>query len=391
MYTVILKKGEEKRILSGHPWIYANEVSKIEGKDVQGSVAKVVNFDGKFICYGFINHASKLIVRVLTRNEATINDEFFYKRIKAANDYRINLGYSNNYRVCFGESDLLPGLIVDKYGEYLSIQVLSLGMEVRKDMLISILVDIFKPKGIYERSDVSVRVKEGLKEVKQLLYGDVPDKVIIEENGIKMEIDIINGQKTGYFLDQKENRDNLKHYVKDKTVLDCFSNVGGFSMCASKYGAKSVTAVDISELAVNNIKRNAEINGFKNITTVKADVFEELRKYKSENKKFDVIILDPPAFIKTKDSVKNGYHGYRDINTIALKLLNKGGYLVTCSCSQPLTLNMFLEMIEESVRDSKVYARLVEVRAQGKDHAILIGTDESSYLKVAVVQVLDVE
>lgn len=390
MYTVILKKGEEKRILAGHPWVYANEVSRIEGKDTQGSIAKVNNFEGRFIGYGFINHASKIIVRIISRDDTPIDDNFFYQRIKASNDYRVGLSYDNNYRVVFGESDMLPGLIVDKFGEYLSIQVLSLGMEVRKDLIVKILVDIFKPKGIYERSDVPVRVKEGLKEVKQLLYGEVPETVEIIENGIKMQIDIINGQKTGYFLDQKENRDNLKHYVKGKDVLDCFCNIGGFSLCASKYQAKSVTAVDISELAIANVKLNAKLNHFDNITTIKADVFEQLRQYKAENRKFDVIILDPPAFIKTKDSIKNGYYGYRDINILALKLLNKGGFLVTCSCSQPLTLNMFLDMIKESVLESKVHARLVEIRSQGKDHAILIGTDESLYLKVAVVQVMDV-
>jgi 23S rRNA (cytosine1962-C5)-methyltransferase len=390
MYTVILKKGEEKRILAGHPWVYANEVSRIEGKDTQGSIAKVNNFEGRFIGYGFINHASKIIVRIISRDDTPIDDNFFYQRIKASNDYRVGLGYDNNYRVVFGESDMLPGLIVDKFGEYLSIQVLSLGMEVRKDLIVKILVDIFKPKGIYERSDVPVRVKEGLKEVKQLLYGEVPETVEIIENGIKMQIDIINGQKTGYFLDQKENRDNLKHYVKGKDVLDCFCNIGGFSLCASKYQAKSVTAVDISELAIANVKLNAKLNHFDNITTIKADVFEQLRQYKAENRKFDVIILDPPAFIKTKDSIKNGYYGYRDINILALKLLNKGGFLVTCSCSQPLTLNMFLDMIKESVLESKVHARLVEIRSQGKDHAILIGTDESLYLKVAVVQIMDV-
>lgn len=390
MYTVILKKGEEKRILAGHPWVYANEVSRIEGKDTQGSIAKVNNFEGRFIGYGFINHASKIIVRIISRDDTPIDDNFFYQRIKASNDYRVGLGYDNNYRVVFGESDMLPGLIVDKFGEYLSIQVLSLGMEVRKDLIVKILVDIFKPKGIYERSDVPVRVKEGLKEVKQLLYGEVPETVEIIENGSKMQIDIINGQKTGYFLDQKENRDNLKHYVKGKDVLDCFCNIGGFSLCASKYQAKSVTAVDISELAIANVKLNAKLNHFDNITTIKADVFEQLRQYKAENRKFDVIILDPPAFIKTKDSIKNGYYGYRDINILALKLLNKGGFLVTCSCSQPLTLNMFLDMIKESVLESKVHARLVEIRSQGKDHAILIGTDESLYLKVAVVQIMDV-
>lgn len=388
MYILTLKKGEEKRILAGHPWVYANEVAKIEGHDKQGSIAKVVGYDGRFIGYGYINHQSKIIVRLLTRDETPIDYNFFYNRIKQANDYRINLGYSNNYRVVFGESDLLPGLIIDKYGDYLSVQFLALGMEVRKEMIVDILVDIFKPKGIYERSDVSVRTKEGLKETKGLLYGEVPDTVIIEENGIKLEIDIINGQKTGYFLDQKENRDNLKHYVNGKTVLDCFCNVGGFSLCAAKYGATSVTAVDISFDALNTVKKNALLNGFDNITTVQADVFEELRKYKNERKKFDVIILDPPAFTKSKDTVKQAYHGYRDINILALKQLNKGGFLITCSCSQHLTLNLFLDMLKESVSASGVDARLVELRTQGKDHATLIGTDEALYLKVAVLHVL---
>jgi 23S rRNA (cytosine1962-C5)-methyltransferase len=389
MYTVILKKNEEKRIMGGHPWVYANEVARIEGRDAQGSIARVTDFQGRFIGYGFINHASKIIVRILTRDETPIDEAFFYRRLKTSNDYRLSLGYKNNYRAVFGESDLLPGLIVDKYGDCLSVQILSLGMEVRKEMLLKILIDIFRPQGIYERSDVPVRVKEGLKEVKQLLYGNVPETVTIEENGIKMQIDLMNGQKTGYFLDQKENRDNLKYYVQNRDVLDCFCNIGGFSLCASKYGAKAVTAVDISEAAVNSVVSNAKLNGFTNITAIKADVFEQLKGYKAENRKFDLIILDPPAFIKSKDSVKSGYYGYRELNTLALKLLNKGGFLITCSCSQPLSLNMFLEMIRESVLESKVYGRLVEVRSQGKDHAILIGTEESAYLKVAVVQVID--
>lgn len=387
MYVLTLKKGEEKRILAGHPWVYANEVLKIEGHDEQGSIAKILGFDGRFIGYGYINHQSKIIVRLLARDETIINREFFFERIKKANDYRISLGYDNNYRVVFGESDLLPGLIVDKYGEYLSVQFLSLGMELRKEMLIDILVEIFKPKGIYERSDVSVRKKEGLAEAKGTLYGEVPSVVIIKENGIKLEVDIINGQKTGYFLDQKENRDNLKYYVKGKSVLDCFCNVGGFSLCASKYGASSITSIDVSEDAIVSVKRNAELNGYTNINAIQADVFDQLRLYKKERQKFDVIVLDPPAFTKSKDTVKAGYHGYRDINMLALRQINKGGYLITCSCSQHLTLNLFLEMLKESVAASGVNARLVELRTQGKDHATLIGTDEALYLKVAVLHI----
>jgi len=388
MYILTLKKGEEKRNFAGHPWFYANEVGKIEGYDKQGSIAKVQSYEGKLIGYGYINHLSKIIVRLLSRDETPIDQVFFYNRIKQANDFRKSLGYKNNYRVVFGESDLLPGLIVDKYSDYLSVQFLTLGMEVRKEMLVEILVDLFKPKGIYERSDVSVRKKEGLKEVKGLLYGAVPPKVIVEENGLKIEVDIINGQKTGYFLDQKENRDNLKHYVKGKAVLDCFCNVGGFSLCASKYGAREITALDISLEAIEQVKRNAIINGYANINAVQTDVFEEMRKYKKEQRKFDVIILDPPAFTKSKDTVKAGYHGYRDINMLALKQINKGGYLITCSCSQHLSLNLFLEMIKESVATTGVNVKLVELRTQGKDHATLIGTDEAMYLKVAVLHII---
>lgn len=388
MYILTLKKGEEKRIVDGHPWVYANEVQKIEGHDVQGSIAKVVANDGRFIGYGFINHLSKIIVRILTRDETPIDYDFFYDRIKKSNDYRLSLGYNDNYRVVFGESDLLPALIVDKYGEYLSVQFLALGMEVRKQMIIDILVKIFNPKGIYERSDVSVREKEGLPLFKGKIYGEFDPKVTIVENGIKMIVDLENGQKTGYFLDQKENRDNLKYYVKDKRVLDCFSNVGGFSLCASKYGAKEVIAVDLSKLATDTILENAKLNNLKNIKVITADVFEQLRDYKKNNEKFDVIVLDPPAFTKSKDTVKQAYRGYLDINMSALKLLNEGGYLITCSCSQHLTLNLFMEMIKDSVSGARVNAKLVELRTQGKDHATLIGTDETMYLKVAVIKII---
>lgn len=388
MYIVKLKRNEEKDVMKGFPWIYANEVSSISGKDVQGSVCKVISFDERFIGIGFINHSSKIIVRMLSNNEEEVNENFFYKRIKESNDYRLSLGYSDNYRAVFGESDFLPGLIVDKYGEYLSVQFLTLGMDVRKEMIVKILVDIFQPLGIYERSDVSVRSKEGLKECKGTLYGTIPDKVTIIENGIKLAIDIKNGQKTGYFLDQKENRDNIKYYCKDKTVLDCFCNVGGFSLNASKNGASKVTSLDISEKAISEVNDNAELNGFKNIEAITCDVFEKLREYKKNNTKFDVIVLDPPAFIKSVDTVKQGYNGYLDINTLALKLVNKEGYLITCSCSQHLTLPLFMKMIEEAVRNSKVKIKLVEIKFQGKDHASLINMNESLYLKVAYLKVM---
>ena len=387
MYTVTLKRNEEKKVLNGYPWIFANEVQKIEGKDKQGSVAEVKAFDGRYVGKGFINHHSKIIVRILTTKSEEINKDFFAEKIKIADEGRRELGYNDNYRVVFGESDNLPGLIVDKYGDKLSVQFLSLGMEVIKNDIVDILVKRFAPSTIYERSDVAIREKEGLPLKKGVIYGKDETQSVIVENGLKLIVDLENGQKTGYFLDQKENRDDLKFYVKDKTVLDCFCNEGGFSLCAKKYGAKEVTAIDISKTAIELVEKNAKLNDLE-IKTRVADVFEALREYRKSGEKFGVIVLDPPAFTKTADTVKAGYKGYKDINANALKLVEKGGYLVTCSCSQHLTLPLFLQMIKESVFESGVRAKLVELRTQGKDHAVCIGYDESLYLKVAVIKVL---
>lgn len=387
MYTVTLKRNEEKKVLNGYPWIFANEVQKIEGKDKQGSVAEIKAFDGRYVGKGFINHHSKIIVRMLTTKSEEINKDFFEERIKIADEGRRELGYNDNYRVVFGESDNLPGLIVDKYGDKLSVQFLSLGMEVIKNDIVDILVKRFAPSAIYERSDVAIREKEGLPLKKGVIYGKNETQSVIVENGLKLIVDLENGQKTGYFLDQKENRDDLKFYVKDRTVLDCFCNEGGFSLCAKKYGAKEVTAIDISKTAIELVEKNAKLNDLE-IKTRVADVFEALREYRKSGEKFGVIVLDPPAFTKTADTVKAGYKGYKDINANALKLVEKGGYLVTCSCSQHLTLLLFLQMIKESVFESGVRAKLVELRTQGKDHAVCIGYDESLYLKVAVIKVL---
>lgn len=387
MYTVTLKRNEEKKVLNGYPWIFANEVQKIEGKDKQGSVAEIKAFDGRYVGKGFINHHSKIIVRILTTKSEEINKDFFAEKIKIADEGRRELGYNDNYRVVFGESDNLPGLIVDKYGDKLSVQFLSLGMEVIKNDIVDILVKRFAPSAIYERSDVAIREKEGLPLKKGVIYGKNETQSVIVENGLKLIVDLENGQKTGYFLDQKENRDDLKFYVKDKTVLDCFCNEGGFSLCAKKYGAKEVTAIDISKTAIELVEKNAKLNDLE-IKTRVADVFEALREYRKSGEKFGVIVLDPPAFTKTADTVKAGYKGYKDINANALKLVEKGGYLVTCSCSQHLTLPLFLQMIKESVFESGVRAKLVELRTQGKDHAVCIGYDESLYLKVAVIKVL---
>lgn len=385
-YEIYLKKNEEKRIVSGHCWVYANEVAKICGKDKNGSLATVYSYDGKYIGKGYINHASKILVRIFIRDDSEDNEEFYYEKIKTAKEYRENLGYGNCYRAVFAESDGLPALIVDKYGDYLSIQCLSLGIDLRKKLICEQLVKVFNPKGIYERSDVPVRKKEGLEEVKGLLYGEVPDMCLIEENGLKMSVDLKNGQKTGYFLDQKENRFAVRRYCRGD-VLDCFCNSGGFSLNAAKT-AQKVISCDISSSALDNVRKNAELNGITNISTLCGDAFETLRNFRRDKIFFDAVILDPPAFCKTADEVNDAYRGYKDININAMKILKSGGYLITCSCSHYMTANLFEKMLKEAARDSGRAARCVEIKTQSPDHPALLCADETAYLKFYVLQII---
>ena len=386
-YTIYLKKNEEKRLLAGHSWVYANEVQRIEGKDKNGSLATVCAFDGRFIGKGYINHASKILVRIFIRNNETDEGDFYEKRISEAWEQRKNLGYENCCRVVFGEADNLPALIVDKYADILSIQCLSLGIHQRKKQIVDALVKIFNPKGIFERSDVAVRAKEGLHQEKGVLYGEVPDEGIIEENGLKMSVDVKNGQKTGYFLDQKENRFAIRRYAKNGVVLDCFCNSGGFSLNAAKT-AKEVTAVDVSEFALNNVKRNAELNGFTNVKTEQADVFQLLRDKRAEGVKYDLVVLDPPAFCKSANEAKDAYRGYKDINVLGMKLVKSGGYLATCSCSHYMPLPMFEKMLSDAAKESGKRARVLEIKAQAPDHPALLNEEETQYLKFFVLQIL---
>ena len=387
-YQIFLKKNEEKRIVAGHSWVYANEVARIEGKDKNGSLAAVYSHDGRFIGKGYINHASKILVRIFIRKDEPDDKSLYLERLKRADDYRKNLGYTNCYRMVFAEADELPALIVDRYAGVLVIQCLSLGIDMRKDMIVECLKELFNPKGIYERSDVSVRKKEGLAEVKGILYGDVPDYCEIEENGLKMLVDVKNGQKTGYFLDQKENRFAVKKYCKNaENVLDCFCNSGGFSLNASTV-AKRVTACDISPLALKNVEDNAKLNGIENIQTLCGDVFEVLRSFRKEKKFFDTVILDPPAFCKTADEVKDAYRGYKDINLTAMKIVKSGGFLITCSCSHYMTLPLFEKMLIEAARESGRIVRSVEVKTQSPDHPSLLCAEETQYLKMFVLQII---
>lgn len=389
-YRVYLKKNEEKRIAAGHPWVYANEVQRIEGEGKNGEIAVVYDYKGNFLGKGFINHLSKILVRIFIRNKNENADrELFVKRIKAAVEYREKLGYSNCYRAVFGEADGLPALIVDKYSDVLSIQILSLGMEKVKDEIISALVEVFNPRGIYERSDAAVRQKEGLPLFKGKIYGEFDPRVTIEENGLKMIADLENGQKTGYFLDQKENRMAIRKYSKNARVLDCFCNVGGFSLNAAAGGASEVIALDISEKALADVRENAILNGFEDIVKTECgDVFEKLREYKRNGEQFDLVVLDPPAFCKSANDVKNAYKGYKDINISGLKLVKSGGFLVTASCSHYMTASLFEKMLKEASRESGRGVRMVEIKSQAPDHPALLAADETTYLKFYVLHVI---
>lgn len=389
MAKVILKKGEEERILMGHPWVFDNEVRNIDGDFDPADIVDVYDFKGLFIGRGYINPKSKILVRLLTREHEEINKAFFRKKIIQAWEYRKKLVDTSSCRVIFGEADFLPALIVDKFGDYLSIQTLSLGIEKYKDIIVELLDEILEPKGIYERNDVKIREKEGLKQEKGFIKGPFDTTVEIVENEVKMLVDIENGQKTGYFLDQRENRAALKPFVKDARVLDTFTHTGGFALHAAYYGAKEVTAVDISEHAIEYVKRNAEINGLQDkIKGVVGNVFDVLKEYQLADEKFDVVILDPPAFCKTKSALEGAYRGYKDINLRGMKILKPGGFLITCSCSHYMYPGIFMEMIQDAAMDAKRIVRQVEFRTQAKDHPVLYGSDESMYLKCVILQVI---
>lgn len=386
MLNVILNKNEEDKVLSGYPWFFNNEINSFEGTIENGKVCKVLNFNRKFIAYGFLNTNSKIMVRVLSLDESEIIDEeFFRKRIQYAIAHRKNLGFSAT-RLIFAEADFLPGLVVDKYGDYLSVQFMSLGMDMIKDDIVSILVEETNCKGIYERSDMPVREKEGLLQTKGFLYGKFDPRVMIEEDGINFIVDIENGQKTGYFLDQKLNRDILRLYARNQIVLDAFSNVGGFALHACRYGAKEVDACDISERACNEITNNAKLNNFTQLHSICTDVFEYLHNPEIVDK-YSVIILDPPAFSKNKESLKKAYKGYKEINMQAMKIIKSGGYLLTFSCSQHMTPDLFMQMVSEAASDAKRTVQFLDFRIQAPDHPALLQSEEQLYLKCMILRV----
>jgi 23S rRNA (cytosine1962-C5)-methyltransferase len=390
MAKVILGYKKGKRVESGHPWVYSNEIERIEGDYNPGDIVEVYNFKEKFIGKGYINPKSQITVRIMTRDKnEEINEDFFRRRIQAAWDYRKKVIETNSCRVVFGEADFLPALIVDKFGDYLVIQTLALGIDVWKDTIVKVLKEILNPKGIYERNDVPVRELEGLEQKKGFLSEPFDTMVLTEENGVKFYVDVENGQKTGYFLDQKENRAAIKDIVKGADVLDCFCHTGSFSLHAGHFGAKSVLGIDISEHAVDFARKNAELNGLSDVCKFEvANTFDVLPAFVKEGRKFDVVILDPPAFTKSRSAIEGAIRGYKEINLRALKLIKPGGFLVTASCSHFMYPDLFMEIIMDAAHDAKRTIRQVEYRTQAKDHPVLLNSGETLYLKFLILQVM---
>ena len=389
MARVFLRKTRETRVHSGHPWVFLSDTDKVEGEFVNGDVVDVVSWRGTFLGKAFYNPKSQIALRMLTTHDEPVDEAFFRRRVQEAWDYRNQFCDPASCRLIFSESDFLPGLIVDKFGEYLVVQSLCLGIEKWKQSIVRDLAEIVHPKGIWERSDVPVRRLEGLEQTTGLLYGEVPDSIDMVENGLRFVVDVKNGQKTGFFLDQKENRAAIAPLCPGARVLDCFCHNGSFSLHAAKYGAKSVLGVDISEEALVVARENAARNGFTNVTFEAHNCFDLLREYTDAGEQFDLVILDPPAFTKNKAALQSALRGYKEINLRGLKLVRPGGYLVTCSCSQHVVTEMFQNMVNEAARDAKKRIRLVEYRTQGKDHPLLPQSIETKYLKCMILQVME--
>ena len=379
---------------SGGMWVFDNEIASIMGSFVNGDVVLIRDFDGYPLGKGFINTNSKITVRLLSRDErAEIDEEFFEKRVRDAWEYRKKVVDTGSCRVIFAEADFLPGLVVDKFSDVLVVQSLALGIDRYKEMIVSILKKILAEdeifiRGVYERSDVKVRRQEGMELTKGFLGEEFPTLVEIEENGVKYQVDIKDGQKTGFFLDQKYNRLAIQKLCKGARVLDCFTHTGSFALNAGIAGASSVIGVDASQLAVDQATENAKLNGLSDrVEFLCADVFDLLPELEERGEKFDVVILDPPAFTKSRSSVKNAVKGYREINLRAMKLVKDGGFLATCSCSHFMDYELFTQTIGQAAKNVHKRLRQVEYRTQAPDHPILWAADESYYLKFYIFQV----
>ena len=393
---VTLKKGEGRTIKAGGAWIFDNEIDTITGRFKNGEVVTVHDFDGYPMGKGFINQNSKIRIRMMTRKpDQEIDESFLKMRVKNAWEYRKTTVDTSSCRIIFGEADFLPGLVIDKYEDVLVVECLALGMEQFKEIIVNFLKDILaedgiKIRGVYERSDANERTKEGLSKVKGFIGDAFDTNVEIVENGVHYMVDVANGQKTGFFLDQKYNRLAMQRICKGKKVLDCFTHMGTFALNAGIAGAVDVTGLDISEYAVSQAEANARLNHLENIVHFRqANVLDELPKLAQAGEKYDVVILDPPAFTKSREATKNAIKGYREINMKGLKLVKDGGYLATCSCSHFMTQELLAKTVKEAAKATHKRLRQVEFRTQAPDHPILWAADESYYLKFFIFQVVD--
>ena len=388
MKRVVLKRKISNRIENGHPWVYNNEINLMDDSIIAGDTIEVVGHDGKFVGYGYINPKSVIPVRIISRDKNDkIDNAFFLKKIKAAWEYRKKIGYTENCRLVFGEADGLPQLIIDKFNDYFVIQTLAKGIDIWKDAIVEALNELFSPKGIYERNDVPIRELEGMEQKKGFLSEPFETKIMIKENGLKFMVDIEKGQKTGYFLDQQDNRRALQHIVKGADVLGAFCYTGTFEIHAAHYGAKHVLGLDISESAVQQSIENAALNGITNCSFQAINAFDALKQWSKEEKRWDVVMLDPPSFTKTRENIQKAISGYKEINLRGMKLLKPGGFLVTSSCTNLIQPDLFYHTIEMAAKDAKRSLKQVVFQAQSPDHPIIRGLENTNYLKFLVVQV----
>jgi 23S rRNA (cytosine1962-C5)-methyltransferase len=392
--VVTLKKGEGRSLKSGGLWVYDNEIDTIMGTFKNGDIVVVKDFDGYMMGRGFINQNSKIRIRMMTRDrEQLIDREFLKKRVRDAWEYRKKTVDTSSCRIVFGEADFLPGIVIDKFSDVLVVESLALGIDRLKLDIIEALKEVLAEdgiviRGVYERSDAKVRLQEGMERFKGFIGEEFDTEVEIVENGVKYLVDVKDGQKTGFFLDQKYNRLAIQKLCKDAKVLDCFTHTGSFALNAGIAGAKSVLGVDASELAIEQATKNAALNGLQDVVKFQcADVFDLLPKLEEQGEKFDVVILDPPAFTKSRNSVKNAIKGYREINMRGMKLVKDGGFLATCSCSHFMDYELFTQTIAQAAKSVHCRLRQVEYRTQSSDHPILWNADESYYLKFYVMQI----
>ncbi len=385
--NVYLRRGREQRVLGGHPWVFRSDIEREDGA-ADGLPVRVLTSAGRFLAMAVYNPRSQISLRILSRRDEPVDGAFIRGRVRRALDYRRRFADLNSCRLIFAESDGLPAVIADKFGDVIVVQILCLGMERFKADIVDALAQELSPRGVYERNDVPVRELEGLTQQTGLLFGEVPDHVEMQENGVRFLVDVKEGQKTGFFLDQKENRAAIAPFVSGMRVLDCFTHTGSFALHAARYGAAEVTGVDISEHACACALENARLNGVEfRVRFECANAFDFLRAQQTAKAQYDVVILDPPAFTKTRSAVEGALRGYKEINLRGMKLTRDGGFFITCSCSQHVTPDLFRGMLMDAQKDAHVQLRQIEWRTQGRDHPILLASPETQYLKCGIFQV----